>query len=145
MNAYLRWWRVLVLAGVVVNTVSGLFALLRPQGVQRAMNLEPLEGTAWLRLGGLMLVNVSIFSAITALSPARFPLFSHLASLERLGSGLFSLQVAFANPLQSSTRPRAFLPLGIFDTTVSLAGIVLLTLGLRKHRRAAEAPPEVGG
>lgn len=140
MNAYLRWWRVVVLAGVAVNIASGLFALLRPHRLQSTMGLERLEGTAWLRLAGLMLVDVSIFSAIAALNPTRWPIMSHLISFERLGSGLFSLQVAAMNPFQSSTRPKAFLPLGLFDTTVSLTGIVLLFLGLREHRRAeAEA------
>lgn len=134
MNAYLRWWRVVVLAGVAVNIGSGLWALLGPHSLQRRMGLERLEGSAWLRLAGLMLVDVSIFSAIAAWDPRRWPLLAHLISFERLGSGLFSLQVAHSNPLRSSTRPRAFLPLGIFDTTVSLTGIVLLTLGLRAER-----------
>lgn len=139
MNSYLRWWRVLVLAGVAVNVASGLFALLRPHSLQRTMGLERLEGTAWLRLAGLMLVDVSIFSAIAAWRPTRWTVLSHLISFERLGSGLFSLQVAHSNPMQSSTRPRAFLPLGIFDTTVSVTGIVLLFLGLRRQHREGVA------
>jgi hypothetical protein len=139
VNSYLRAWRMVVLAGVAVNIASGLFALVRPHRLQSTMGLERLEGTAWLRLAGLMLVDVSIFSAIAALNPTRWPILSHLISFERLGSGLFSLQVAAMNPMQSSTRPKAFLPLGLFDTTVSTTGIVLLFLGLREHRRAEEA------
>jgi len=139
MNAYLRWWRILVMFGVIVNIASGLAALLQPHRIQQAMRLEPLEGSAWLRLAGLMLIDVSIFSAIAAMNPTRSRIFSHLISFERLGSGLFSLQVARSNPLRSSTRPAAFLPLGLFDTTVSVAGIVLLTLGLRQHDRDAAA------
>ncbi len=138
MNSYLRVWRVVVMVGVAVNIASGLFALLRPHRLQSTMGLERLEGTAWLRLAGLMLIDVSIFSAIAALNPTRWPILSHLISFERLGSGLFSLQVAARNPLQSSTRPKAFLPLGLFDTTVSTTGIVLLFLGLREHRRVEE-------
>jgi len=142
MNAYLRWWRVVVLGGVAVNIASGLFALVAPHRLQRTMGLERLEGSAWLRLAGLMLVDVSIFSAIAAWNPTRWPLLAHLISFERLGSGLFSLQVAHSNPLQSSTRPKAFLPLGLFDTTVSATGIVLLVLGLRKQRAEEAAAGE---
>jgi len=143
VNGYLRWWRRLVMVGVAVNVASGLLALLRPQLLQRTMRQEPLSGTGWLRLAGLMLIDVSIFSALVAVNPTRSPVLSHLISFERLGSGLFSLQVAHSNPLQSSTRPSAFLPLGIFDTTVSVAGIILLTIGLRKHERG-EAPARKG-
>lgn len=135
MNGYLRWWQRVVGFGLLVNFVSGLAALVMPQQVQRALRLEPLAGTAWLRLAGLMLVNVSIYGLGTLRDPAKHPLNAQLASWERLGSGLFSLQVALRNPLQSATRPKAFLPLGLFDTTVSIAGIVLLHLGFRKQRQ----------
>ena len=135
MNAYLRWWRGVVLLGIAVNVAAGLPALIRPHSVQRLMRLEPLTATVWLRLAGLLLVDVSIFGAGTALRPTQVPIYSYLTSIERLISGLFSLQVWLFNPWQSSTRPRAFAPLGLFDTTVGVVGTILLTLGLREHRR----------
>jgi hypothetical protein len=33
MNAYLRWWRILVMFGVTVNVASGLLALLAGESV----------------------------------------------------------------------------------------------------------------
>lgn len=140
MNPYYRWYSRLAWFGLICNMIFAAFALWAPQRLQRAMRLNPLTGTVWLRNVGMLLMNVSIFNAGAALDPGRYPLYSYLVSVARLIAGLFFFRVVFQNPEESTHRPRAFSPLWLFDSTMGVICAVLLTLGLRRERNAARRP-----
>ena len=137
MNAYLKWYSRLTWFGLTANTIFAAFALWAPSWLQKGMRLHPLFATVWLRNVGMLLLNVSIFNAGAALAPARYPLYSYLVSVARLIAGFFFFRVVVSNPEGSSDRPRAFVPLWLFDMSMGLACAVLLTLGLRRDARTA--------
>lgn len=138
MNQYLKWYSILVWVGLTANAIFAAFALWSPDRLQRAMRLNALVGTVWLRNVGMLLMNVSIFNAGAALDPARYPLYSYLVSVARVIAGFFFFRVVFWNPEASTHRPSAFRPLWLFDSLMGVVCAVLLTLGLRRERGAAQ-------
>lgn len=134
MNSYLKWYSILTWFGLIANSTFAEFALWAPDRLQRAMRLNPLMGTVWLRNVGMLLLDVSIFNAGAALDPARYPLYSYLVSVARLIAGFFFFRVVFWNPEVSTVRPRAFSPLWLFDSVMGVICAVLLTLGLRRQQ-----------
>lgn len=134
MNSYLKWYSILTWFGLIANSTFAAFALWAPDRLQRAMRLNPLMGTVWLRNVGMLLLDVSIFNAGAALDPARYPLYSYLVSVARLIAGFFFFRVVFWNPEVSTVRPRAFSPLWLFDSVMGVICAVLLTLGLRRQK-----------
>src|SRR5690606_1693769 len=126
MNTYLKWYSRIAWFGLISNMGFAALALWAPARLQRAMRLNPLIGTVWLRNVGMLLVNVSIFNAGAALNPARYPLYSYLVCSARLIAGLFFYRVVFFNPEGSTERPPAFRPLWLFDSVMGAICAVLL-------------------
>jgi hypothetical protein len=135
MSSSLRWYQRAVWLGISYNMGFALVALYNPDKLQKLMGLRPLDATIWLRNVGMLLVLVSIFNAGAALAPARYPLYSYLVCIARLIAGFFFFRVSYFNPHRSSERPRAFLPLFVFDGGMGLLCTTLLTLGLRRVKR----------
>lgn len=136
---YLRWYSRLTWFGLICNSIFAGFALWAPDGLQRAMRLDRLAGTVWLRNVGMLLINISVFNAGAAWQPARYPLYSYLVAVARTIAGFFFFRVVFWNPEASTTRPRSFTPLWLFDASMGVLCALLLTLGLRQPANE-EAP-----
>ena len=134
-NAYLTWYRRVVWFGVTANMSFAVTALYAPAKLLKAMRLRPIASTVWLRNVGMLLVVTSIFNAGAARDPRRYPLYSYLVPTARLVAGSFFLGVVTRNPQRSSERPRAFVPLFVFDTTMGAVCAALLYLGLREDEQ----------
>ena len=147
LNPYFRWYRRIVWFGVTANMSFALAALYAPGRLLKAMKLQPIGSTVWLRNVGMLLVNVSLFNAGAARDPRRYPRYSYYVAAARLIAGLFFFRVWLFNPLSSSERPKAFVPLFVFDTTMGLVCAGLLYLGFREDEVAREdliAPAPAG-
>lgn len=130
LNPYLAWCRRVVWFGVAANMSFAVTALYAPARLLKAMKLRSVESTVWLRNVGMLLVVTSVFNAGAARDPRRYPRCSYLVPTARLIAGSFFLRVSVFNPASSSERPRAFLPLFVFDTTMGLVCGSLLYRGL---------------
>lgn len=140
LNPYLRWYRRAVWFGVTANMSFALTALYAPQRLLKVMKLRPITSTIWLRNVGMLLVVTSLFNAGAARDPRRYPLYSYLVPTARTIAGMFFLGVATRNPHSSSERPRAFVPLFAFDTTMGVICAGLLYRGLREEEPSLSAP-----
>ena len=137
MNPYFKWYRRVVWFGVSANMSFALAALYAPGRLLKAMKLDPVVSTVWLRNVGMLLVNVSLFNAGAAQDPRRYPRYSYFVAAARLIAGLFFFRVAVFNPSSSSERPKAFVPLFVFDTAMGLICAGLLYRGFREDDRVA--------
>jgi len=142
-NRYFRWYRRVVLLGAGANLSFAVTALCAPARLQRLMGLKPLAATVWLRNVGMLLVIVSMFNVGAAMSALRYPLYSWFVPIARLIAATFFFRVSYFNPADSSERPRAFLPLFVFDLTMGVVGSVLLALGFRRERQLGRPPPSL--
>ena len=133
MNAHLKWFRRVVWFGIVGNMSFALTALYAPSKLLRLMGLRRIEATVWLRNVGMLLVLVSLFNAGAAAAPTRYPLYSWLVPIARLIAASFFLRVSLFNPHRSSERPRAFIPLFLFDFTMGIICSILLRRGLGRE------------
>ena len=132
MNVHLTWYRRVVWFGIAANMWFALLALYAPQRLLQLMRLRQIEATVWLRNVGMLLGLVSMFNAGAAVAPTRYPLYSWLVAIARLIAGSFFLGVVLFNPHSSSERPKAFVPLFLFDSTMGVICSVLLRRGLRR-------------
>jgi hypothetical protein len=121
--------------GIVANMSFALLALYAPGRLLSIMGLKKDISTVWLRNVGMLLVLVSLFNAGAAAAPRRYPLYSWLVPIARFIAASFFFEVARLNPFNSSERPRAFIPLGVFDLTMGIICSVLLHRGLSREDR----------
>lgn len=143
LNPYFKWYQRATWFGISANLWFALNARHAPQGLQKRMKLDPIPSTVWLRNVGMLLENVSMLNAAAAIDPRRSPVAAWCVPVTRVNAGLFFLIVVARNPASSSERPGAFLPLGVFDTTMGLVCGTLLYLGFR-HERQSAAPTTAG-
>jgi hypothetical protein len=127
---YLTWYRRAVWFGVVMNLWFCLTAWFAPERILRKMGLDQTTRNVWLRNVGMLLVNVSLFNAVAALDPTRYPLLSWSVAAARLIASSFFLQVSQLGLRRSTERPKAFAPLMIFDFTMAVVCAGLLYKGL---------------
>ena len=135
MNPYLTWYRRVVWFGVAANLAFCLTAWFAPERILKGLRLQQTEHNVWLRNVGMLLVNVSLFNAVAALAPVRYPLLSWSVPTARLIAAIFFFQVSLADLQRSTERPRAFIPLLVFDLSQAIIGSVLLYLGLPRNAR----------
>src|SRR5262245_1182914 len=112
-----------------------LTAWFAPARILRLMGLEQTTRNVWLRNVGMLLVNVSLFNAVAALDPTRYPLLSYSVAAARLIASLFFLMVSQLGMRSSTERPKAFVPLMIFDFTMGVVCGALLYKGLSAGAR----------
>ena len=105
---YLTWYCRAVWFGVVMNLWFCLTAWFAPERILRLMGLEQTTRNVWLRNVGMLLVNVSLFNAVAALDPTRYPLLSYSVAAARLIASLFFLMVSQLGMRSSTERPKAF-------------------------------------
>src|SRR4029078_5411412 len=84
MNKYLKWFRLIVWIGILVNLSVAIPAILAPQLLNITFGLGPEVSDVWLRNVGMLLLSISMFYAGAAADPLRFPAYSWLVTLSRL-------------------------------------------------------------
>ena len=135
VNPYLRWYSRVVWFGAFANLAFCLTAWFAPERILKLLRLRQTSNNVWLRNVGMLLVNLSLFNAVAALDPHRYPLFAWSVPVARLIAGIFFRQVSLG-PLQESTeRPRAFIPLMVFDFTMAILGSALLWAGRPRSKK----------
>jgi hypothetical protein len=135
MNPYLTWYRRAVWFGVFANLAFCLTAWFAPERILKGLRLQQTSNNIWLRNVGMLLVNLSLFNAVAALDPRRYPLVSWAVPIARLIAAFFFFQVSLADLRGSTERPRSFLPLLVFDFSMGIICSVLLYLGLPAESR----------
>jgi hypothetical protein len=140
VNRYFTWYRWLILLGVVGNLAFALPAIFAPDRLVKAMGLLPLASTIWVRNIGILLIDVSVLYAGSALDPRRYPLYSWTVALSRLIASVFFIRVVVFNATSWTEKPEAFLPLLVSDTTIGLVSGCLLYLAFRQDRRERLEP-----
>lgn len=138
----LRTYSRVVWFGIGANMSFALLALYAPARLLKLMGLRQNVTTVWLRNVGMLLVLVSMFNAGSAVAPARYPLYSWFVPIARLIAAAFFFKVRLTNAFNSTEKPRAFLPLGVFDLTMGIICSVLLRRGLAQ---ASQTSPESHG
>jgi FtsH-binding integral membrane protein len=136
MKGSLSWYRCVVWFGIGANLSFAGLALYAPARLLKLMGLRQDVTTVWLRNVGMLLVLVSMFNAGSALAPTRYPLFSWMVPIARLIAAAFFFEVYLTNAFNSTEKPRAFVPLGIFDLTMGIICSLLLRRGLAEERHA---------
>jgi hypothetical protein len=134
MKGYLRWYSRVVWFGIVANMSFALLALYAPARLLGLMGLRQDISTVWLRNVGMLLVLVSMFNAGSAVAPARYPLYSWFVPIARVIAASFFFEVSRFNSFNSSEKPRAFVPLCVFDLTMGVICGILLRLGLAQEQ-----------
>src|SRR3569833_3247739 len=134
-NPALDWYRRIVWIGIGVNLWFAFQALYAPSRILNGLGLKELPATIWLRNVGMLLVQVSMFNAGSALDPTRYPLYSWFVPIARLIASFFFFLVGFFNPLNSSERPHSFFWLAITDFSFGTVCAFLLKRGLAAARK----------
>jgi len=91
--AALRWFRALVLLGVVANLALGIVGLTEPGMVLGLLGLERAQPDVWARFASYVLMLLSIFYVPGAIDPARYRFNAWFAVVCRFaGVAFFGLQ-----------------------------------------------------
>jgi hypothetical protein len=120
---------------VAGNLAFALPAIFAPDRLIDAMGLRPVPSTIWVRNIGILLIDVSVLYAGSALDPRRYPLYSWSVALSRLIASVFFIRVVVFNATTWTEKPEAFLPLLLSDTIIGLVSAGLLYLGFRQERQ----------
>ena len=131
MNAYLKWFSIVVWIGILVNLYFAVPALFVPEYLINTLDLEPDFNTVWLRNTGLLIFLISFYNVAAALAPARYPAIPWLVIGGRFLAAIYWLIVVL-DVLHTSSNPGAFLPFLIGDLTFGTIKAILLYIGLRR-------------
>lgn len=132
MNVYLKWFSAVVGVGVFVNLWFALPAIFYPPLIIKILGIDPNFETIWLRDAGMLLLSGSLFHALTATAPHRYPAFAWLVVITRFFGVALWLEILLFDVTGSVSRPDQVLPLFVLDTVFGIAQVSLLYLGLRK-------------
>ncbi|MDX1653946.1 MAG: hypothetical protein R3310_01910 [Candidatus Competibacteraceae bacterium] len=124
INPYALWFKRVMLAGVVVNLLLALPAVLVPNAVLALVGGEPAIFPIWPAFAGLLLVLLSLFYIPPALDPFRHRAAAWLSVLARWAGVWFFLG------LQDD-----FHLFGYLDLVFALPETVLLVLTYREEGR----------
>lgn len=130
MNLALRWFRALILIGVVINMTFAIPALAMPGFLNSAIGLPMQAIYPWLNNTGMLLIGVSLFYLPAGFFPTRWPVYSWLTVLSRLIAAVFWYWLA-----DNSGYPSAFIPLLLSDGSMFVLLAVTLQLGLPPEDR----------
>jgi mono/diheme cytochrome c family protein len=125
MNKFLKWFRLIVWIGILVNLSVAIPAILAPQLLNISFGLGPEVSDVWLRNVGMLLLSISMFYAGAAADPLRFPAYSWLVAISRLIAAVFWLYMMRVTSYPALMRQFLFADLA-FGVVLSL----LLQLGL---------------
>ncbi|PXF29439.1 hypothetical protein WH50_20835 [Pokkaliibacter plantistimulans] len=121
----IRWYRILIGIGVVINMTFAIPALLFPNELNTLLGLPLQAFYPWLENTGMLLIGISLFYLPSGFWAARYPLYDWLCVLSRLVAVLFWLYL-----ISSSPYPDAFTPLLYSDLFMFVALGLLLYLGV---------------
>jgi hypothetical protein len=132
MNVYLKWFSIVVGIGVFVNLWFAIPALFYPPPIIKILGIDPNFETLWLRDAGMLLLAGSLFHALTATAPHRYPAFAWLVVITRFFGVALWLEIFLFNVFDSTSRPDLVLPLLVLDTAFGIVQASLLYLGFRR-------------
>ncbi len=89
MNKYLRWFGRVVWIGILVNLALAIPAIFAPRLLGITLGLGAESSDVWLRNVGMLLISCSIFYAVAAHDPLRYPAYSWLVAISRLIAAIF--------------------------------------------------------
>ena len=125
MNKYLKWFRLIVWIGILVNLSVAIPAILAPQLLNITFGLGPEVSDVWLRNVGMLLLSISMFYAGAAADPLRFPAYSWLVALSRLIAAVFWLYM-----MRVTSYPALMRQFLLADLAFGVVLSLLLQLGL---------------
>ena len=134
MNTPLNGFRVLTVAGVLVNASFWGPALVAPQVINDTFGFDPDYSTVWLRNVGMLLLLVAITNLAAAIDPYRYQLFAWLVVVGRLIAASFFLEIWLFDALGSSDKPDSFMWFFITDASLGCVKGLLLQAGLKRRR-----------
>lgn len=110
-----------VWAGIAVNLLLALPAVVAPARVTGFFGLEAAVPAIWLQFSGWLLLLISVFYVPAALDPRRHLVVARLAVLARFAGAAFFLgQIALLD------LPRTYLPFGLTDLAFGAVEAILL-------------------
>jgi hypothetical protein len=125
MNKFLKWFRIVVWIGILINLTLAIPAILAPQLLNITLGLGPEVSDVWLRNVGMLLLSISVFYAGAAANPLRFPAYSWLVAISRLIAAVFWLYM-----MRVSAYPALMRQFLIADLVFGVVLSLLLQLGL---------------
>ena len=123
INAYARWFGIVIILGVVLNIVLSVLGLFIPEKLLAFLHLEPAIPTVWVRFSANLLILLSLFYLPAALDFSRYQANAWLAVFARLAGVTFFL-----------TQPKDYLIFGFFDLSFFIPEAILLFLALRQEK-----------
>ncbi len=128
-NTYLKWFRLVVWLGILVNLSFAVPAVFAPSWLLTRMNLPLADQTIWLRDAGMLLFFLSTMYIPAARDPGRYTFNAVFAVIARLVFAVFWLV-----PVLGANAPLGYLFFGLVDLSFGLGQASLLLLLQRKER-----------
>ena len=133
MNTYQKWFSGVVLVGVLFNLWFAIPSLFFPSYIVNVIGIDPDFETVWLRDAGMLLIAGSVFHALTARAPQRFPAFAWLVVGTRFLGAAVWFEVWLFDVLGSTSQPELFMIFFVADLSFGIVKGVLLYLSFRSH------------
>lgn len=125
-NPAAKWFKIVVLLGILGNCTFALFAFINPRGVLETLSLGDVNTTIWLFNYSVLLVLLSTFYIPAACDPFRYRFNAWLLVFCRLiPASTFFVGTAIG------FMPKGFLVLGLGDATFGIIEGFLLIKTLR--------------
>lgn len=122
----LKWFRVTIGVGFVVNLLFALLALFAPRLLEGVLNVGPTNTPHWLQNAGILLLIISMMYIPVIKDPFRYLFITYLAVAARFAAGiLFLAGLLFMN------YPDGMATLSANDLILSSIQAVLLYFTLR--------------
>lgn len=132
MFNYLRWFRIVVWFGILVNwSFAAVAMLIDPNGLLSILSLGAVESTVWLYNYSVLLIILSCFYIPAAIDPFRYRVNAWLLIVGRLvpaSTYFLGVMMGFM--------PSGFSTLGIGDSTIGIVELILLLLIFRTGKEA---------
>ena len=122
MHVYAKWFRRVVIVGILVNLFFALPGTFWPAAVLNWFSIDPGNEPIWPAFAALLLMLLSMFYIPAAADPVRYEAIAWLTVLSRIASALFFFALWREYPF-----------LGSVDLTLGLTQGVLLYLTLRQR------------
>ncbi|HEX8844305.1 MAG TPA: c-type cytochrome [Pyrinomonadaceae bacterium] len=125
MNKYLKWFRIVVWLGIIMNLFFVIPSLFAPQLLNITFGLGIESNDVWLRNTGMLLLSMCVFYAGAAANPLRYPGYTWLTAVSRLIAAVFWLYM-----IRVSGYPSLMLRFLLSDLAFGIVLGILLQLGL---------------
>jgi hypothetical protein len=133
MNTYAKWFRCVVLLGIIVNMPFVVATFFFPHQFCDMMHLKHPDPIIWVRTSGMLLFIISVFYIPAALNPFRYraTAIMHILPSRACGSTFFLYSVLFRG------QEKGFLSIALVDLFFGLVSGVFLYLAFRAGEQPA--------